>query len=121
MEEPTRNMQLALATLAGLVVGTIGATYYSVSLSPELVPASAGPMNALFLGLAFLSGGLLWWRHSYGYAVGLLTGVVFLVIMGFTLAGVGAGDIPAEWLVLIIPGIIIALVFLAATYLAWRE
>lgn len=122
MEEPTRNMQLALASLVGLVIGTLVSLYLVGSgVTPTEIPLLAGPMNAVFVALAFIAGALMWWRHSYGYIVGLVTGILFLVNMGFLLSYMAAGDIPSEWLVLSIPGIFFGLVFLGSTYLAWRE
>ncbi len=78
-------------------------------------------MSALFVAFAFIAVPLMWWRHSYGYVIGLVAGIVFLVLMGLNLAGMAAGDAGWEWLIIVIPGIFFALVFLGATYLAWRE
>lgn len=115
-------MQLALGSLATFVVGSIVALYVIGSGITEFtVPAGAGPFTALTIALGFLAGMLLYWRHGYAYIVSIIVGILFVVNAVLILVDIASGNNAAEWYLLIVPGLLFALLFIFATYGAWRE
>ncbi len=111
-----------MASLVTLFVGTAVAIYvHGSGLSTAVVPEMAGPLWSLAMALTIFAACLLWLRHRYGYIAALIAAVVFLVASAGGLAGIATGDATVEWLILIIPGIVFALIVLGSTYAAWRE
>ncbi len=122
MDLPSPNTQLAVISLAALFVGTAVALYVIGSgLSTAAVPEMAGPLWALSMALSFFAAGLLWWGHKYGYIAAVIAVIVFIAALAGGLAGIAAGDSAVEWLILVIPGFVFAVIVLGSTYAAWRE
>ncbi len=122
MDLPSPNIQLAVVSLAALFIGSAVAVYvHGSGLTTAVVPEMAGPLSALLMALAIFAAGLLWLRHRYGYVAAMIAGIVFIVDMAGGLLQIAAGDAAVDWLILMIPGIIFALIVLGATYAAWRE
>lgn len=122
MEVTSRNLQLALGSLVTFVVGSIVALYVIGSgITAFNVPVGAGPFTAVTIAVGFLAGMLLYWRHPYAYVVSLIVGILFLINAVFIIIDIGSGNNDAEWLILMIPGLLFSLIFLGATFAAWRE
>ncbi|MEE9236438.1 MAG: hypothetical protein V3U52_01415 [Thermoplasmata archaeon] len=116
------NVQLALASLWAIIVGTaVGIYVIGSGISAEVLPEAAGPLFALILALAFFSVSLLWVGNRFGYIGALITGILHIVNMGVVLGDVATGITDLAWLIFAIPGIVFGLILLASAYAAWRE
>lgn len=125
MEKPSSYLQIALASLAFVIVTFVLMLWAIFSGIIDLADIPAGftavALPGLIVALAFFTLTLLWWRHSLGFILGIIVGI--LAIVNFSLASVdsAAGTTPQAGLIITIPGIVFGLVLMATSYLAWRE
>lgn len=107
-----------LAVLGGSVVLLLVPAYIE---NPGFVPAV--PFNlavATVVGLLFLP--FLWWRTTVGYVFAAIYGIVLLVARTVgPLSLVADGTLLGESLIIIIPNIVLPLLLIGSSVLAWRE
>lgn len=118
MEKRSSYMQAALASLAGLVVGTV-----ALLLVTDLagVNAVVGPLFALTVTLTAIVIPLLYWRNTVGYIGALVVAVLTLITQSFVLLEVLDGNLASETLVALGPGMFFAVLALFAIGGAWAK
>ena len=82
MEKPGWSIQIAVSSLAGLIIlkgVLLGALWAQVQPHP---PARVGPFIAASLSLAVLSIPLVWWRNKIGYTTSIIVGLLGLISFG---------------------------------------
>lgn len=127
MENPSINLQVAIASLvflmAGLFLGMIGGAVTGLVDYSQIAAAESGfGIPLVILSFGFFALILLWWRQPLGYISGMVSGILFLVnsILATSDAAAGGGA-PVGLLYLTIPGIVFSLILIATSFLAWRE
>ncbi len=64
----------------------------------------------------------LWWRTTVGYIAGVLFGIFAVATSTIAMIVlVAPGEIPAEGLFILIPALILGLLLIGGSVLAWRE
>ena len=120
MEAPSWKQQLAvasfLAVLVQLVVRLIVPDYVEHSgLETSYFIAGAVIVVAFFQPF-------LWWRTTVGYIAGVLFGLIGVATsITAMIVLVAPGEIPAEALIILIPALILGLLLIGGSVLAWRE
>jgi hypothetical protein len=82
MDKPRWNIQIAVSSLAGLVLlyaVLMGSLWAQVEPHP---PARVGPFIAASLSLAVVSIPLVWWRNKIGYTTSIIVGLLGLISFG---------------------------------------
>ena len=82
MEKPSSDIQIAVSSLAGLIIlksVLLGSLWAQVQPHP---PARVGPFIATSLSLAVVSMPLFWWRNKIGYITSIIVGLLGLVSFG---------------------------------------
>ena len=82
MEKPSSDIQIAVSSLAGLIIlksVLLGSLWAQVQPHP---PARVGPFIAASLSLAIVSIPLVWWRSKIGYTTAIIVGLLGLVSFG---------------------------------------
>ena len=82
MEKPGWSIQIAVSSLAGLILlkaVLLGSLWAQVQPHP---PARVGPFIAASLSLAVASIPLVWWRSKLGYCISIIVGLLGLVSFG---------------------------------------
>lgn len=118
MEKPSSDIQIAVSSLAGLIIlksVLLGSLWAQVQPHP---PARVGPFIATSLSLAVVSIPLFWWRNKIGYITSIIVGLLGLLSFGphkfFTES---AGQIfPA-----IIIGTVLSVVLIITSITSWRK
>jgi hypothetical protein len=118
MEERSWSIQIAVSSLAGLIVLKgllLGSLWAQVQPHP---PARVGPFIAASLSLAVVSIPLVWWRNKVGYITSVIVGIFGLVSFGpHKFFAESAGQIfPA-----IIIGTVFSVVLIITTISSWRK
>ncbi len=122
MEKPSSYLQVALASLAFVAIGSVLVLYVLANqLMVAVLPATAVPLISLVIALAFLSLPLLWWRNTAGYISAIVFAILAIVNMLFGVLDVIDENLAQEALIMIIPGIIMSVVLIGSTIAAWRE
>jgi hypothetical protein len=117
MEKPRWSIQIAVSSLAGLIIlkaVLLGSLWFQIQPHP---PARVGPFIAASLSLAVVSILLVWWRNKIGYTTSIIVGLLGLISFGphkfFSESG---GQIfPA-----IIVGTLLSVVLIIASLASWR-
>ena len=117
MEKPGWSIQIAVSSLAGLIIlkgVLLGALWAQVQPHP---PARVGPFIAASLSLAVLSIPLVWWRNKIGYIISIIVGLLGLVSFGpHKFFSESADQIfPA-----IIVGTVLSVVLIISSLASWR-
>ena len=118
MEERSWSIQIAVSSLAGLIVlkgVLLGSLWAQVQPHP---PARVGPFIAASLSLAVVSIPLVWWRNKIGYITSVIVGILGLVSFGpHKFFAESAGQIfPA-----IVIGTVFSVVLIITTISSWRK
>jgi hypothetical protein len=82
MEKPSWSIQIAVSSLAGLILlqaVLLGSLWAQVQPHP---PAKVGPFIAASLSLTFVSIPLVWWRNKIGYTTSIIVGLLGLISFG---------------------------------------
>jgi hypothetical protein len=118
MERPSSDIQIAISSLAGLIIlksVLLGSLWAQVQPHP---PARVGPFIATSLCLAVVTIPLFWWRNKIGYITAIIVGLLGLVSFGphkfFTESG--SQIFPA-----IIIGTVLSVVLIIASIISWRK
>ncbi len=113
--------QLTIGALLAYVAGAVFAI--NVALNTGIgTPLETGMyVVAAFLFIALLFFPLIWWGHSVGFLGGMLVGILGLVDSSLGFLYVSSGDLTGDSLPAIIVSLIIAIILLFASYMAWRE
>jgi len=117
MEKPSWNIQIAVSSLAGLVLlyaVLLGALWTQVQPHP---PARVGPFISASLCLAVVSIPLVWWRNKIGYTTSIIVGLFGLPSFGphkfFTESA--SQTFPA-----IIVGTVLSVALIISSVASWR-
>ena len=122
MEMPTARQQWTLALLGFYLVFGLLVLYISGSgLVPTATPVGVVATIALTVALGFFSLALVWWGNRWGYVGAMVTGLIPAITIPGSFLAMAAGNLPAELLILNLPGWIFALALIYAAFLAWRE
>ncbi len=125
MEEPSANHQVALASLAFLIVGFVFMIWALFSGIVDLADIPAGftavTLPGLIVALAFFTLSLMWWRHWLGFVFGIVVGILAIINLSLASVDSATGNTPSAALILTIPGIVFALILIVTSYLSWRE
>ena len=120
MEKPSWNIQMAVSSLAGLIIlegVLLCALWAGVQPHPE---ARLGPFIAASLSLAIVSIPLVWWRSKIGYTTSIIVGLIGLVSFGpqkfFTESESASQVFPA-----IIVGTVLSVVLIISSIASWRK
>ena len=118
MEKPSWSIQIAVSSLAGLILlkgVLLGSLWAQVQPHP---PARVGPFIAASLSLAVLSIPLVWWRNKVGYTISVIVGLLGLVSFGphKFFAGSASQIFPA-----IILGTVISVSLIISSIASWRK
>jgi hypothetical protein len=118
MEKPSSDIQIAVSSLAGLIIlksVLLGSLWAQIQPHP---PARVGPFIATSLSLAVVSIPLFWWRNKIGYVTSMITGLLGIVSFG-------PHKFFAESAVQIFPAIIIGTVLsvglIITSVTSWRK
>ena len=82
MEKPSWSIQIAISSLAGLILlkaVLLGSLWAQVQPHP---PARVGPFIAASLSLTVVSIPLVWWRNKMGYTTSIILGLLGLISFG---------------------------------------
>ncbi len=117
MEKPSWYIQIAVSSLAGLILLNgvlLGALWAQVQPHP---PARVGPFIAASLSLAVLSIPLVWWRNKIGYTISIIVGLLGLVSFGphKIFAGSAGQLFPA-----IMVGTVLSVALIISSVASWR-
>ena len=94
-------------------------------LVPDYVEHS-GPDTSYFIAgavivVAFFQP-FLWWRTTVGYVAGVILGIFSVATSAIAMITlVGPGEIPGEGGFILIPALILGLLLIVGSVLAWRE
>jgi hypothetical protein len=118
MEKPSWSIQIAVSSLAGLILlkcVLLGSLWAQVQPHP---PARVGPFIASSLSLAVLSIPLVWWRNKIGYIISIIVGLLGLVSFGpHKFFSESAGQIfPA-----IVVGTVLSVALIISSVASWRK
>jgi len=118
MEKPSWSIQIAISSLAGLILlkaVLLGSLWAQVQPHPE---ARLGPFIAASLSLAIVSIPLVWWRSKIGYTTSIIVGLLGLISFGpHKFLGESANQIfPA-----IIVGTVLSMVLVIASITGLRK
>ena len=120
MEKPSWSIQIAVSSLAGLILlkaVLLGSLWAQVQPHP---PARVGPFIAASLSLAIVSIPLVWWRSKIGYTTSIIVGLIGLVSFGpqkFFTEPLSANQVfPA-----IIVGTVLSVVLIISAIASWRK
>ena len=118
MEKPIWSIQIAISSLAGLILlkaVLLGSLWAQVQPHP---PARVGPFIAASLSLAVLSIPLVWWRNKIGYTISIMVGLLGLISFGpHKFFAVSASQIfPA-----IIVGTVLSVSLIISSISSWRK
>ncbi len=122
MEKPSSYLQVALASLAFVAIGTVLSLYALANqLIEAVLPDMAVPFLILVIAVAFFALPTLWWRNTAGYISAIVFAVLAIVNMLLATLDVIDENVAQEALLVIIPGIIMSVVLIGSTIAAWRE
>ena len=120
MEAPSWKQQLAIGSFLALLVQLVVRL-----LVPDYVEHSDTDTSYVIAGavivVAFFPP-FLWWRTTVGYIAGVLFAIFAVVTSTIAMIVlVSPGEIPAEGLFILIPALILGLLLIGGSVLAWRE
>ncbi len=123
MERPSLKLQIALSLLIGVIVlRVLEIVISAVGGFLSQVQPGALPLIAVHITLGFIFLPLLLWRSTTGYVGAIVVGILAVFGWGGAAAiEIGAGNLPVEFLIAYVPGVIIGLLLIVYAYLAWRE
>ena len=118
MEKPSSDIQIAVSSLAGLIIlksVLLGSLWAQVQPHP---PARVGPFIAASLSLAVLSIPLVWWHNKIGYTISIIVGLLGLISFGpHKFFSESADQIfPA-----IVIGTVLSVVLIITSITSWRK
>jgi hypothetical protein len=117
MDKPSWSIQIAISSLAGLILlkaVLLGSLWAQVQPHP---PARVGPFIAASLSLAVASIPLVWWRNKIGYTTSIITGLLGLMSFGPHKFFSESADkiFPA-----IVAGTVLSVVLIISSLVSWR-
>ncbi len=120
MEAPSWKQQLAIASFLALHVQLVVRL-----LVPDYVEHSDTDTGYVVAGIILVAAffqPFVWWRTTVGYIAGVLFGLLGVVTSTIAMIVlVAPGEIPAEALIILIPALILGLLLIGGSVLAWRE
>lgn len=122
MEAPGWKHQLAVASLAGLLAGSVVRFLIPGFLSTPGITTGANFSLALAVALFAFFLPFLWWRSVIGYLAAIILGII--TVLGevmFAASIAAAGALSTEISTVIISTSIFALLLIGGSVLAWRE
>ncbi|MFQ5821124.1 MAG: hypothetical protein ACE5I5_14120 [Candidatus Heimdallarchaeota archaeon] len=120
--ELTPRMQVALASLVGIMAASLVAMGVEASTAPQEAAELWMPIDGAIAVLALFFIPLLWWRHPAGYigAVGL--GLFVLIMLAIVIGGIFIiGEIPISILPIIVVDLAFSVLAIIFSFGAYRE
>ncbi len=119
MEKPSWSIQIAVSSLAGLILlkaVLLGSLWSQVQPHP---PAKVGPFIAASLSLAVVSIPLVWWRNKIGYTTSIIVGLLGLV--SFSPLKFFYDESAGQVIPAIIVGTVLSVALIISSVASWRK
>ena len=120
MEARSWKQQLAIASFLALHVQLVVRL-----LVPDYVEHSDTDTSYTIAGTIIVAAffqPFLWWRTTVGYIAGVIFGLLGVATsIAAMIVLVAPGEIPAEALIILVPALILGLLLIGGSVLAWRE
>jgi Na+/melibiose symporter-like transporter len=118
MEKPSWNIQIAVSSLAGLVLlyaVLMGSLWAQVEPYP---PGRLGPFIAASLCLAVISIPLVWWRNKIGYTISIIVGL--LGVVSFSPLKFFYDESAGQVIPVIVVGTVLVVALIISSVASWR-
>ncbi len=120
MEARSWKQQLAIASFLALHVQLVVRLLVPDYVEHSDTDTSYTIAGTIIVAAFFLP--FLWWRTTVGYIAGVLFGIFAVATSTIAMIVlVAPGEIPAEGLFILIPALILGLLLIGGSVLAWRE
>jgi hypothetical protein len=119
MKAPTWKQQLVIAAFLALHVQLVVRL-----LVPDYVEHSGDDTSYVIAGTAIVVAffhPFVWWRTTLGYLAGVVFGIISVVTSIVAIIDLVPDEIPYDSLAILVPALILGLLLVGASVLAWRE